>query len=69
MKKNAPIRNSQTPVDDVRKIRQQRHEKFGGDLRKQAEDAHKTTAKLIEKLGLKPVTIPTGEKRRDGTRG
>ena len=58
-----------TPVDDVRRVREEIHEEFAGDIRKVADHANQVAEEYREKLGLKVVLPPARDGRRDGTGG
>jgi hypothetical protein len=47
-----------TPVEDVRRIREQRHREAGGDVYVLAERTRRETEALIQKLGLRVVQAP-----------
>jgi hypothetical protein len=55
-----------TPVDDVRRIREEIDRECGGDIHKLAEYVNQVGEKYREILGLKRVDPPTGL-RRDRT--
>jgi hypothetical protein len=57
-----------TPVDDVRRIREQLSREAGGDMRKLAELGMRAFEQYREKLGLKLVK-PRRHDRRTGTQG
>ncbi|MGD0766702.1 MAG: hypothetical protein ABSB42_00605 [Tepidisphaeraceae bacterium] len=69
MKQTPRSKREQTPVDDVRRVREKLDKECGGDLRKLAARANKTAEEYRHKLGLKFVQTPTRESRRDGTGG
>ena len=69
MSRTPKIKQSQTPVDDLRRVREKIHDECGGDLRKLAARANKTAEEYRQKLGLKVVQPPARESRRDGTGG
>ena len=48
-----------TPVDDVRRVREEIDERFGGDIRKIAAYANAIGEQYREALGLKLVKPPT----------
>jgi len=49
----SPTAREITPVDDVRRIREQFDREAGGDIRRHAEQTRLATEKWIRKLGLK----------------
>lgn len=59
----------ETPVDDVRRIRERLHREAGGNIHKLIEDAKTVAEQYREKLGLKVVQPPPRQTRRDGTSG
>jgi hypothetical protein len=69
MKPPQKIRKDLTPVDDVRRVREELHRECGGDVRKLAARANKTAEQYRRKLGLKFVQAPAKDSRHDGTRG
>ncbi len=46
---------SETTVDDVRRVRARLHRESGGDLRKHAAESNRLLAERAEALGLKIV--------------
>jgi hypothetical protein len=64
-----PAHRDQTPVDDVRRIRQRLSREAHGDVRKLAELSNRAFEKPRGKLKLKPAEPPTRKDRRNGTRG
>ena len=52
----APRKTEETPVDDVRKVRERLSEETGNDVNRLADRARETAEKLREQLGLKPPT-------------
>jgi hypothetical protein len=53
-----------TILDDLRRIREQFDRESGGDIHKHAEQTRLATAPLIKKLGLRVVSSPTPQLRR-----
>ncbi len=47
-----------TPVEDVRRIREKRHREAGGDVYVLAERTRRETEEIIKKLGLRVVKAP-----------
>jgi len=59
----------ETPVDEVRRVRERFDQEVGGDIQKLCE-IYKNAAKgYREKLDLKPVLPPGPPNIRDGTKG
>ena len=52
----APREAEETPVDDVRRVRERLSEETGNDVNRLADRARETAEKLREQLGLKPPT-------------
>jgi hypothetical protein len=59
----------ETPVDDVRCIRERLDREADGNIHKLMEQAKIVANQYSAKLGLKVVQPPSRETRRDGTRG
>ena len=58
MRKNAALatEREETPVDDVRRVRERLDREAGGDVHRLAEQSRRVTERLRRKLGLKPTT-------------
>lgn len=56
--KSTPRQRDETPVDDVRRVRERLSAEFGNDVHRLAEHARKVAEEYREKLGLKPVATP-----------
>jgi len=54
-------KQEETPVDDVRRVREKLSAEFGNDVGKLAEHARKVADEYRAKLGLKSVKNPTGQ--------
>ncbi len=50
----------ETPVDDVRRVREKLSTDFQNDVGKLAEHVRKVAAEYRTKLGLKSVNVPKG---------
>ena len=59
----------ETPVDDVRRIRERRHLEANGDISVLAEQSRAVVEKFREKLNLKVTPPPKRDARLDGTSG
>ena len=53
-------KQEETPVDDVRRVREKLSAEFGNDVEKLAEHARKVADEYRTKLGLKSVKNQTG---------
>jgi hypothetical protein len=53
--KPAPRTTDETPVDDVRRVREKLNWEAGNDVNRLAERAQHAAEKLRDKLGLKPA--------------
>jgi hypothetical protein len=60
-----PIKREETPVDDVRRIRERFTKEAGGDIAKLVEEANEVSEEYIAKLGLR-VVAPPGRPARTG---
>jgi hypothetical protein len=60
-----PIVREETPVDDVRRIRERFTREAGGDIAKLIEDANEVAEEYVAKLGLR-VVAPPGHPARKG---
>lgn len=49
---------SETAVDDVRRVREQIHRESGGDVRKHVAESNRFLAERREALGLAPEVLP-----------
>lgn len=58
----------ETPVDDVRRIRERLHRDAGDNIHKLIEDSKTVAEQYREKLRLKVVQPPTRQKTRSRTR-
>ena len=58
------IAREETPVDDVRRIREQLSREAGGDIQKLIEQSQRFFEEYREKLGLKLVSPPKSAKPR-----
>ena len=58
--KDKKSQREETPVDDVRKIRERFDREAGGDIHKLAEQSRRAFEKYRDKLHLKLVTLPKG---------
>jgi hypothetical protein len=54
----------ETPVDEVRRIRERRHREAGGDIRKLVDQSRETVRRFQDRLKLKIVAPPPTGKRR-----
>jgi hypothetical protein len=63
------FRDEETPVDEVRRVRERLHRETGGDIHKLAERSQAAVEKFKDKLRLKPAPPPSSDSRRDGTGG
>lgn len=59
----------ETPVDEVRRVREHRDRKAGGDIHKLVEQSRRTVEKFRKQLKLKVVAPPPPDTRRDGAAG
>jgi hypothetical protein len=50
-----PRKAEETPVDDVRRIRERFSKESGNDVNRLADQAHQIAERLRDKLGLKPT--------------
>ena len=50
-----PRTTEETPVDDVRRVREKLSKETGNDVNRLAEHARQAAEKLREKLGLRPA--------------
>jgi hypothetical protein len=55
---------NETPVDEVRRVRERRHREAGGDIRKLIEQSRETVRRYKHQLKLKIVSPPPAPKRR-----
>jgi len=62
-------RQEETPVDEVRRVRERLHRETGGDIHKLAEKSRAAVEKFRNKLKLKSVPPPSSDSRRNGTGG
>ncbi len=53
--KPLPRTAEETPVDDVRRVREKLSEATGNDVNRLADRAHEVAEKMREKLGLRPA--------------
>ncbi|MBI4579970.1 MAG: hypothetical protein HY718_09730 [Planctomycetes bacterium] len=53
--KSSPRKTDETPVDDVRRVREKLSAETENDVHRLADRAKKTAEMLREKLGLKPA--------------
>jgi hypothetical protein len=53
--KPARRKTEETPVDDVRRVREKLSRETGNDVNRLADRARQVAEKLRDKLGLKPV--------------
>jgi len=53
--KPSPRTTDETPVDDVRRVREKLSREAGNDVNRLAERAQQATERLRDKLGLKPA--------------
>ncbi|MFH0981618.1 MAG: hypothetical protein V2A79_08780 [Planctomycetota bacterium] len=53
--KPVPRTTEETPVDDVRRVREKLSAETGNDVHRLADRARQATEKLREKLGLRPA--------------
>jgi len=53
--KPVPQTTEETPVDDVRRVREKLSEETGNDVNRLADRAQQAAEKLREKLGLRPA--------------
>lgn len=58
----------QTPVDDVRRVREQLDQEANGDIKALARRAREVASKYYAELGL-TVIEPDARRRRNGTDG
>ena len=56
------LRREETPVDDVRRVRERLDREAGGDVHRLAEAARQAAEQYREKLGLK-IVAPTAKPR------
>ena len=50
-----PRKTEETPVDDVRRVREKLSRDTGNDVNRLADHAHQVAERLRERLGLKPA--------------
>ena len=53
--KPAPRKTEETPVDDVRRVREKLSKETGNNVNRLADRARQAAEKLREKLGLRPA--------------
>ncbi len=62
-----PMRErEETPVDDVRRVREQLDREYGGDLRRHVRDSNAVARRLATRLGVKLVRVGKGGRRSSG---
>jgi hypothetical protein len=60
---NARIRSAEeTPVDDVRRVRERLDREAGGDVRALAQESRRVSDELLKKLGLRRAPSSEAEK-------
>jgi hypothetical protein len=52
----------ETPVDDVRRVRERLHREAGGDVRVLVEASRRATDEMIANLGLRRLPPPSKSK-------
>jgi hypothetical protein len=63
------ISNDETPVDDVRRVRERLDREAGGDIHTLAERSRAAVEKFRTRLNLKISELPKIDAQRDGTLG
>jgi hypothetical protein len=59
------MKREETPVDDVRRVRERLDREAGGDIHVLIEQSNKAFEEYRRKLGLRPIRhVPTSPKRR-----
>jgi hypothetical protein len=64
MPRNPDENDRQTPVDEVRRVRERRHREAQGDIHKLVGQSRKAVERFRTRLKLKVVAPPTEAKRR-----
>jgi len=66
---NPDPHQEETPVDEVRRVRERLDRESRGDIHKLAELSRAAVEKFREKLKLKSIPPPPSDTRRNGTGG
>jgi len=69
MKDSSDSSGEETPVDEVRRVRERLDRETGGDIHELAEMSRAAVEKYRDKLKLKSAPPPPSDSRRDGTGG